>query len=418
MKKLLRVLFFALLFAIGVIPHMRAQWVKTIAPDIPEGDAICTFAVSGTSLFAGAWNDQQTGGVYRSTDNGMHWASANTGLWGMGISSLAVNGSYLFAGTWEGGLFCSTDQGTHWTPTSYPGLLVSALVVKDSNVLVASVDYGVLRTVDCGITWSAAYSGLYCTIVNCFCVDGANLYACTDNGVFVSTNDGLNWLRQGLTGKNVECLAVRNSTLFAATNKSGILRNSITDTTWTAVSAGIGTTTTTSIAVYGKNLIAGTWAYGIYLSTNDGASWTQGNTGLTSLKMRTVFIHGTDLFAGAWGNPDMQAEGGVWRRPMSELITGTERFSGGVPSTPLLHQNYPNPFTPSTTIAFNIPATCFVSLKIFDALGNDLCTLVSENLSAGAYTRQFTATAFGSGAYFYRLQAGKTFEVKRMTVLR
>jgi hypothetical protein len=85
-----------------------------------------------------------------------------------------------------------------------------------------------------------------------------------------------------------------------------------------------------------------------------------------------------------------------------------------MPSTYLLQQNYPNPFNPSTTISFSIPTSEFVTLKVYDVLGREIATLVNENLSAGSYSYNFDASNLTSGVYFYKLQAGKYSETKKM----
>ncbi|MDZ7406155.1 MAG: T9SS type A sorting domain-containing protein, partial [candidate division KSB1 bacterium] len=83
-----------------------------------------------------------------------------------------------------------------------------------------------------------------------------------------------------------------------------------------------------------------------------------------------------------------------------------------------LEQNYPNPFNPTTTISFSLPLGSFVSLKVFDALGREVSTLVSEELAAGTYVRQWEAAGLPSGVYFYRLQAGSFTETKKLILLR
>jgi hypothetical protein len=83
-----------------------------------------------------------------------------------------------------------------------------------------------------------------------------------------------------------------------------------------------------------------------------------------------------------------------------------------------LSQNYPNPFNPSTTIAFALPSRAFVKLKIYDLLGRELATLVSEELPAGNYTRQWNASNMSSGVYFYRLEAGSSLQTKKLILLK
>ncbi len=89
-----------------------------------------------------------------------------------------------------------------------------------------------------------------------------------------------------------------------------------------------------------------------------------------------------------------------------------------------LEQNYPNPFNPTTNITFVISHSSFVTLKVYDMLGNEVATLVNENKPAGKYSVQFNSqqTAdhkqLASGVYFYRLQAGGYSSVKKLVLLK
>lgn len=89
-----------------------------------------------------------------------------------------------------------------------------------------------------------------------------------------------------------------------------------------------------------------------------------------------------------------------------------------VPEAFMLFQNYPNPFNPSTTISFALPSRSFVSLKIFDLLGREVATIVTEEMSAGSYSKQWNATNVSSGIYYYRLQAGTYIETKKLVLLK
>ncbi|HEY6436512.1 MAG TPA: T9SS type A sorting domain-containing protein, partial [Ignavibacteriaceae bacterium] len=104
-----------------------------------------------------------------------------------------------------------------------------------------------------------------------------------------------------------------------------------------------------------------------------------------------------------------------------------------------LYQNYPNPFNPLTKIKYTIPVVIvpseeqgkqsrFVTLKVYDVLGNEVATLVNEEKSAGTYELEFstkggyvsagTGTDLSSGIYFYKLQAGDFIETKKMIVIK
>jgi len=83
-----------------------------------------------------------------------------------------------------------------------------------------------------------------------------------------------------------------------------------------------------------------------------------------------------------------------------------------------LDQNYPNPFNPSTTINFQIPSQSFVSLKIYDVLGNEIKTLVNKVKPAGLYDIEFDGSSLPSGIYLYKLQTPNFTQTKKMILLK
>jgi hypothetical protein len=83
-----------------------------------------------------------------------------------------------------------------------------------------------------------------------------------------------------------------------------------------------------------------------------------------------------------------------------------------------LSQNYPNPFNPNTTIEFTIPKNEFVTIKIYDVLGNEVTTLIKEELSAGLHKLEFNAIELTSGVYIYKLIAGSFTQTRKMILLR
>ncbi|MBA4313518.1 MAG: hypothetical protein C0417_12915 [Chlorobiaceae bacterium] len=89
-----------------------------------------------------------------------------------------------------------------------------------------------------------------------------------------------------------------------------------------------------------------------------------------------------------------------------------------MPDNFMLNQNYPNPFNPSTTISFELPSESFVSLKIYNVLGKEVATLVSDKLAAGRYDVTFNGSELTSGVYFYRLQAGKYTKTAKAVLLK
>ncbi len=84
----------------------------------------------------------------------------------------------------------------------------------------------------------------------------------------------------------------------------------------------------------------------------------------------------------------------------------------------VLEQNYPNPFNPSTTISFTLTANQFVTLKVFNALGEEVRTLVNGDLAQGSHSINFNANSLSSGFYIYKLESGNQVQVRKMMLMK
>jgi len=107
-----------------------------------------------------------------------------------------------------------------------------------------------------------------------------------------------------------------------------------------------------------------------------------------------------------------------WQDSTVTVIVGLENIVNSIPKEYKLNQNYPNPFNPTTTIDFDLPKTNEVTIKIYNILGEEVATLVSEKLNAGEYKYDWDASQLASGVYMYRLQAGDYIETRKMILLR
>ena len=83
-----------------------------------------------------------------------------------------------------------------------------------------------------------------------------------------------------------------------------------------------------------------------------------------------------------------------------------------------LFQNYPNPFNPVTTIEYSLSRASYVSLKVYNTLGNEITTLVDEKQEPGIYTAEFDGSGISSGVYYVQMKAGKFVNVKKMILLK
>jgi hypothetical protein len=97
---------------------------------------------------------------------------------------------------------------------------------------------------------------------------------------------------------------------------------------------------------------------------------------------------------------------------------GIDTKDENLPTEFTLKQNYPNPFNPNTSIEFSIPKQEFVTLKIYNLLGQEVTTLVSDRLKAGNYNYIWNAGTLASGVYFYELEVGDFVETRKMILLR
>lgn len=145
------------------------------------------------------------------------------------------------------------------------------------------------------------------------------------------------------------------------------------------------------------NSVNGTGADTIVQSTDFGYSQRHFNENWTSGYM--------------WGNSTIAINS--FHKP-----TGVSLNRNDIPNSIILEQNYPNPFNPTTKISFTLPSRLFASLKVFDLIGREVVTLVSEELPAGNHSRQWNAANIPSGVYFCRLQASGYIDTKKIILLK
>ncbi len=158
----------------------------------------------------------------------------------------------------------------------------------------------------------------------------------------------------------------------------------------------------------------------LYRLTDTGDTSMCLNTGIDSIEIDgTVYQAPSTDYAGktrpqpTGTPPDM----GAWE---SDVVNSLEELEGlPFPKSFTLKQNYPNPFNPTTTIEFQIPNSQSVTLKIYNLLGQQVSTLVSEKLKAGNYAYKWNASGFASGVYYYRLEVhGKYVQTKKLVLLK
>jgi len=355
--------------------------------------------------------ESQFGNLGKSTDGGNSFDGATNGIngseptnWSTPVIMDPNNSSILYYGT--NFLYRTTNGAANWTKISpqltdwVPGrrlgtLTTMAVAPTNSNVIyVGTDDSHVWVSSDNGATWNEISDGLPERWVTRVAVDP------TDENIVYATFNGLKWRDP-------------QPHVFRSTDKGA---------SWSDISSNLPDAPINAFAVdylHPEVLYLGS-DVGMYVSFNSGQSWEALGEGLPILPIGDIEIHPTGYFlvAGTYGRSmykiDLSQVTGI--NP-DETLSSVSKFE--------LYQNYPNPFNPSTNIKYrisNLPdgkaGFGFVSLKIFDVLGNEVATLVNEEKPAGNYEVEFSADGLSSGIYFYKLQTGSFTETKKMILLR
>jgi photosystem II stability/assembly factor-like uncharacterized protein len=429
------------IIVVGLTNSVHAQWIPTNGPleGLAFSLAVGTTGAGDTSVFAGTF----LGSVFRTSDNGNSWTEIDGGTWwaipqdtgftsndilGLFACPNGAGGTSLFAATVGAKIYRSINSDTNWTDiSSSPSYRpITSLIVTDTNIL-AGTDSGVSVSTDFGANWKLVRNELtlYCVYSLTSITGGTNatdLFASTSGGIFLSTNGGVNWKTVNTAAQSfldlVACHNAKGSIVVYAFSGDGVFCSVDSGVNWAATTkvSPYSDATVICLALHDTVLFAGTFQYGIYYSTNGGKKWVDGNSGMGRRSVFDLAIVGANLFAAV--SSDIASIRSVWRRPLSEMPTGVGDKYEQNPTEFKLEQNYPNPFNPTTVIPFSLQSKSFVSLKIYDLIGRVIATIISEELSAGNYLKQWNADGLPSGVYFCQLRAGSLVEMKKLMLMR
>ncbi|HEY5123869.1 MAG TPA: T9SS type A sorting domain-containing protein [Ignavibacteria bacterium] len=407
MKKLIYTLAFVLIVHCTLnIENCMSQWVQINGPSYAN---ISSLAVSGNNILAGTYQ-----GIYYSTNNGTNWTPTNINS--ESFYCFTVRENYVFAGSY--GVYLSTNNGTIWSQTTLWAGNVYSLATLGNNIFagtaVQSFNGGVYLSTNNGMDWTQI--GLVNIGVGALVTFGSNIIAGTSHGIYLSTNNGQNWTQNSLNNVTVISFAILGNNIFAGTAGKGVYLSTDNGTSWSQTA--FKNTQVHSFAVSGNNIFAGSGdsfpadSNGVYLSTNNGTNWILKNQGFFyTPSVEALIIANNYIFLSQINHNS------VWRRSLAEII-GIKQISEVVPTSFSLYQNYPNPFNPSTKIKFNIPKSTNIKISVYDITGKEIEILANEKVSPGSYEVEFDGYKYSSGIYFYRLETPAFVQTNKMILLK
>jgi photosystem II stability/assembly factor-like uncharacterized protein len=303
--------------------------------------------IISTTLYAGTFRE----GIFKSTDGGMNWSPANTGIGNDSIVySLAVNpvaSNTIYAGIAGDGFLKSSDAAASWTRsiTGMTNSLVFRFLSDPLNphrLLVGGLE-GAFASADDGASWTAISTGLTDTVVYALSVDPANstiLYAGTRAGVFRSVDGGAHWVSMGLASIEVLAIAVEpgNPKTMYAGSQSGIFKTTNGGMSWSPINDGMRSSGVSALIVDPDSpatLHAAT-SGGVFKTTNGGANWTLVSPAVNVNALAIAHKIPAVIYAGTWGNGVIKSmDGGATWGPASPAVPITALVLDPTTSTTL-----------------------------------------------------------------------------------
>lgn len=378
-------------------------------------NAIISVSVSGNNFFAGtAYN-----GILRSSDNGNTWLKLSGGFKGSSCELVyTAPGNNILAQS-DSGLFRSTNNGNSWLQIMSGFVSFNNIVNNQSGTLYASGSYpsfGVWKSTNNGLNWEMTNPNFTASVYSlCISPNGYLFAGTAGGGVYRSYNSGSTWIQTQPYASVISLTAGPNGYIYGCFNsvsggQNGIYRSTDYGLNWQFM--GLANTDYFFLKSNsaGHIFAGGFYGSGILRSTNNGVNWIGINSGIFNRMITTLFFDNSGFgYSGTY-------YGGLYKTNISTI--GLINLSTEIPDKFSLSQNYPNPFNPSTRISFSLPKASFVKMVVFDITGKEVETLVNENLTAGSFEVDFNASEYTSGVYFYRITTDGFTETKKMILVK
>lgn len=417
-----------------------ANWLSR-KPTEFYGQFFYSLALNGSSIFVGTVN-----GIYRSDDLGMTWFTANKGISRLQVHNFSYDGISLVAAT-NKGVMASSDLGESWENISanIQNKRIQSVVHHNGQIYAAATTNwsisggnstpGGIFVLEKSASWRQIQLTPNSTEVIGIYKDGIDLFACTNQGLFRSTDGGLSWVQ--LLNAPVSAVGAKGDSIivqisgFAQEPPYPIMKLS-TDggNTWTfsnlngAASSFLfigseiwaikGRVFSTSDLGYSWNsrppfsfpvntvrqkgdlLLLGSTEFGVVWSKNDEMKSFRSNEGLpfkgATTPITDIYVAGDNVFVGIGSS-------GVWKRSLAELISSSDLITGVKEHDPVTANIFPNPAKDKVTIMWdkkNEP----VEIVMSDALGRIISHLSVPN---GGNSVELSLSSFEPGVYIIKV---------------
>ncbi len=381
---------------------------------------------ANSSHLAGGTQDN---GTQRTTGT-INWTAAFGGDGGE-VCFQPKNSNYVLGETQNNGVRRSVNNGVSWssatTGLSGSGAWVAPIIAHPDSVgIFYTARQSVFKTTNMGASWFAISSAVFGGTVSQMAISKSNakyIYATYSYSVYRSTDGGYTFTNasSGLQSKTITSINVHpDSSLVCLVTMSGATGNKVFKTTnggnnWFTMNGNLPEASVNDGMFYypghATNLFLIASDIGVFMTSNNGTNWTELATGLPN----TIAMH-LD-YNQASGKLRIGTHGrGTWE--LNGSLIGITNYTENIPGNFYLNQNYPNPFNPSTKINFGITESGFVSLKVYDLLGREVSNLVSKELKPGTYEVTFRGDNLTSGIYFYKLTAKNFTQTKRLSLIK
>jgi len=359
--------------------------------------------ISDTGLwlaYSMVFNDENTGLIHKenrhivkTTDGGLTWNSvlepvdfnSRNKVGGLTFGDASTGYAWMSLNDYaEYHIYKTTNGGDNWDEIqniSGPGYLTGSIGFFDANTgFMAGPDMWIKTTTDGGSIWEDA-------VINNL---PADFPATRDAGAVTVVDANTAWI-------------IGEGLLLKTTDKGA---------NWNFMETGLSLSDTTfyTISFLNDQLgYIGTYEGSILKTTDGGNSWELDETFLNTFRFYSSgFNNHDEVYFGTSNGRIIK-----WKIPVDDV-----EESNTTVKNYFLAQNYPNPFNPVTNVRYAINNREFVSLKVYDVLGNEVATLVNGEKPAGEYTVKFDASKLASGVYVYQIKAGEFIQSKKLILMK